>query len=45
MLPKSGAANAVVCMGQWRDSAQFHGSYDALSSVIADLVKLGEHLS
>lgn len=44
VLPKSGAANAVVCMGQWRDSAQFHGSYDSLSSVIADLVKLGEHL-
>ncbi|RWI14536.1 MAG: BREX-1 system phosphatase PglZ type A [Mesorhizobium sp.] len=43
-LPKSGVASAVVCMGQWRDSARFHTSFDALSSVVAELLKLSDHL-
>lgn len=44
VLSKKGAANAVVCIGQWRDSAQLHASYDVLSAAIADLVKLADHL-
>ena len=44
VLPKRGAANAVVCIGQWRDSTRLHTSYDALSSAIAELVKLSDHL-
>lgn len=43
VLPKNGASNAVVCVGQWRDSARLHMSYDVLSAAIADLVKLGDH--
>lgn len=44
VLPPKGAANAVVCIGQWRDSARLHSSYDALSATIAELVKLADHL-
>lgn len=44
VLPKQGASNAVVCIGQWRDSARLHTSYDALSATIADLIKLPDHL-
>ena len=44
VLPKPRDTNAVVCLGQWRDSAQFHASYDRLSSVVADIVKLDENL-
>jgi uncharacterized protein (TIGR02687 family) len=44
VLPKKSASNAVVCIGQWRDSARLHTSYDVLSAAIADLVKLGDHL-
>jgi len=44
VLPKKGAANTVVCVGQWRDSAQLHTSYDELSTAISDLIKLADHL-
>lgn len=44
VLPSKGASNAVVCVGQWRDSARLHESYDALSAAVAELVKLGDHL-
>ncbi len=44
VLPKKGAANAVVCIGQWRDSARLHSSYDVISASISDLVKLADHL-
>lgn len=44
VLPRKGAANAVVCVGQWRDSARLHESYDALSAAVAELVKLADHL-
>ncbi len=44
VLPSKSAANAVVCVGQWRDSTRLHESYDALSAVVAELVKLGDHL-
>lgn len=45
LLPKSRATNAVVCMGQWRDSASFHDSFDALSAAVAEAIKLDNHLS
>lgn len=45
VFPTKGASNAVVCVGQWRDSARLHESYDLLSAAVADLVKLGDHLS
>ncbi|WP_339634548.1 BREX-1 system phosphatase PglZ type A [uncultured Sneathiella sp.] len=44
VLPSKGASNAVVCVGQWRDSARLHESYDALSAAVAELAKLGDHL-
>ena len=44
ILPKKGASNAIVCVGQWRDSASLHTSYDVLSAAIADLIKLSDHL-
>jgi uncharacterized protein (TIGR02687 family) len=45
ILPKSNAPNSVVCLEQWRDSASFHDSYDALSAVVADMLKLTEHVN
>jgi len=45
VLPTKGASNAVVCVGQWRDSARLHESYDALSAAVAELLKLAEHHS
>jgi uncharacterized protein (TIGR02687 family) len=45
LLNKSNATNAVVCMGQWRDSASRQESFDALSAAVADAIKLEDHLS
>ena len=45
LLKKSNATNAVVCMGQWRDSASRQESFDALSAAVADAIKLDDHLS
>jgi uncharacterized protein (TIGR02687 family) len=45
LLPKSRATNAVVCMGQWRDSATLKDSFDALSAAVAEAIKLDTHLS
>lgn len=44
MLTGEGAANAVVCLGQWRDNAIRHDSFDALSNTVADTVQLPHHL-
>ena len=44
LLSRPGMANAVVCLGQWRDSSTRNTSYDALSARIADTVKLDQHL-
>lgn len=44
VLPRKGAANVVVCVGQWRDSAQLHTSYDPLSASVAHLIKLPNNL-
>ncbi|WP_130471950.1 BREX-1 system phosphatase PglZ type A [Candidatus Magnetaquicoccus inordinatus] len=43
-LPERGAANSVVCLGQWRDSAKRSQRYEHLSSVVASIIKLDEHL-
>ena len=45
LLNKSNATNAVVCMGQWRDSASRQESFDALSATVAEAIKLDDHLS
>lgn len=45
LLPKSGWANTVVCLAQWRDSTSKQGSYDRLSADAAALLKIEEHLS
>jgi uncharacterized protein (TIGR02687 family) len=44
LLPRSGGANAVVCLGQWRDSAKRAASYDRLSEEVASRIKLAEHV-
>ncbi len=43
-LARQGAANAVVCLAQWRDSSTRGPSYEALSARVADAVKLQQHL-
>lgn len=45
LLNKSKANNAVVCLGQWRDSASRQESFDALSAAVAEAIKLNNHLS
>jgi len=35
LLPRSGMANAVVCLAQWRDSSSTASSYDELSAEAA----------
>jgi len=44
LLPKLGRANAVVCLGQWRDSTSKGSSYDRLSKEVASLLKLPDQL-
>lgn len=44
LLPQNGWANTVVCLAQWRDSSSKGASYDRLSSVAADILKVEEHL-
>lgn len=44
-LPPQGAANAVVCLAQWRDSRTRGASYEALSAGVADALKLQQHLN
>ena len=44
LLPKAGWENAVVCLAQWRDSSSKSSSYDRLSSEVAALLKIDEHL-
>lgn len=40
VLPRSGAANAMVCLGQWRDSSSKGLSYNALATQVASIVQL-----
>jgi uncharacterized protein (TIGR02687 family) len=44
VLPPSGRSNAVVCLAQWRDSSSKGSSYDRLSSEVASLVHLSDHV-
>ncbi|NQT13881.1 MAG: BREX-1 system phosphatase PglZ type A, partial [Planctomycetes bacterium] len=44
VLPQSGKSNAVVCLAQWRDSNSKGSSYDGLSVVVADILKLPDQL-
>ncbi len=44
VLPKSGASNVVVCLGQWRDSSSRGSSYDQLSAIAAESIGLQSHL-
>ena len=43
VLPTSGTSNAVVCLAQWRDSSSRVVSYDQLTVVVADQVKIDDH--
>lgn len=44
ILPTQGRSNAVVCLGQWRDSSSKGSSYDRLSENVADLIHLKDYL-
>ncbi len=44
ILPTQGRSNAVVCLGQWRDSSSKGSSYDRLSEEVAALIRLEDYL-
>jgi len=44
VLPTQGRSNAVVCLGQWRDSSSKGSSYDRLSEEVADLIHVEDYL-
>ncbi|MCS6319593.1 MAG: BREX-1 system phosphatase PglZ type A, partial [Nitrospira sp.] len=44
ILPAQGRSNAVVCLGQWRDSSSKGGSYDRLSGEVAELIHVEDYL-
>lgn len=44
ILPAQGRSNAVVCLGQWRDSSSKGSSYDRLSEEVAALIHLEDYL-
>jgi len=44
VLPEKYSASISVFLGQWRDSTSRNGSYDVLSSLVADLLKLTDYL-
>ncbi len=44
LLPPSHKANVVACLSHWRDSASRGSSYDRLSELVADSLKLDAHL-
>ena len=44
VLPAQGRSNAVVCLGQWRDSNSKGSSYDRLSDDVAGLIHLEDYL-
>lgn len=45
LLPRSGYANAVVCLAQWRDSSSKGSSYDLLSAEVARILKIEEQVA
>jgi len=44
LLPRTGWSNTVVCLAQWRDSSSKGTSYDRLSSEVAAILKIDDHL-
>jgi len=44
LLPRHGASNVVVCLGQWRDSNSKAESYDRLSETASAILKVDSHL-
>jgi len=44
VLSPEGQPNTVVCLAQWRDSASRGASYDRLSDVVAQVIKLEDQL-
>ena len=44
LLPKSGQANAVICLDHWRDSSSKGSSYDLLAAEVARIVKIEEYV-
>ena len=44
LLPPIGRHNAVVCLGQWRDSASKGSSYDLISESVASALELEDQL-
>lgn len=45
VLPNWGGANAVVFMDGWRDSSTHQKAYDALSTTVANALKVGDQLA
>lgn len=45
LLPNGGGANAVVFMDGWRDSSTHQRSYDAISTVIAEDLRIKDQLA
>ena len=43
-LPRSGTANAVVCLAQWRDSSSKRSSYAVLADEVGALLHMPDHL-
>ena len=43
-LPRSGTANAVVCLAQWRDSSSKSSSYNVLASEVGTRLHMPDHL-
>jgi len=44
VLPPPTRQNVVACLSHWRDSASRGSSYDRLSEMVADILKLDSHL-
>ncbi len=44
VLPSTSRQNVVTCLSHWRDSASRGSSYDKLSEMVADVLKLDTHL-
>jgi len=44
VLPPAGKSNAVVCLGQWRDSTSKGSSYDQLSDRVAGLLNIEDRM-
>ena len=43
-LPRSGTANAVVCLAQWRDSSSKSSSHDVLAAEVGERLHILDHL-